>query len=88
MSMLGFQHSVSAWFCSCEPEAVTLVQYHMWPATPANPMLVFHQDLLLWLEALLLEACIGTDSFCRALNYKVGKVVRKKVVAIYCLLSQ
>ena len=53
---------MNIWFCSCEPEAVTLVRYNMWPATPVSPKLAFHQDLLLWLEALLLEACIGTDA--------------------------
>ena len=79
MVFQGFQHSVSVSFCSCEPEAVTLVRYNMWPATPANPQLAFHQDLLLWLESLQLEACIGIDAFCRALEHKVGRYVRKKV---------
>ena len=76
----GFQHSVNTWFCSCEPEVVTLVRYEMWPATPSNPLLAFHQALLLWMEALLLEGCIGLDAFCHALEYKVGERVSRKVM--------
>ena len=79
VTLSGVQHIVSTWFCSCEPEAVTLVRYEMWPATPTNPLLAFHQDLLLWMEALLLEGCIGGDAFCRALEYKVGKRVSRQV---------
>ena len=61
---IGFQHKVCVAFCSCEPEAVTLVRHSMWPASPKNPTLAFHQDLLLWLESLVLEGCIGVDAFC------------------------
>ncbi len=44
----------------------------MWPASPKNPTLAFHQDLLLWLESLVLEGCMGVDAFCRALECKRG----------------
>ena len=72
---------VNVSFCSCEAEAVTLVRFSLWPATPTNPTFAFHQDLLLWLEALLVEACIGADAFCRTLDYKVGKrLVRMQLV--------
>lgn len=73
---------MKTWFCSCEPEAVTLVRYNFWPATPTYPTLAFHQNLLLWMEALLLEGSIGADAFCRALEYKVGKEVSKQVSKI------
>ncbi len=63
---IGFQHKVCVAFCSCEPEAVTLVRHSMWPASPKNPKLAFQQDLLLWLESLVFEGCIGVDAFCRA----------------------
>ena len=86
LSHTGFQHLVNIWFCSCEPEAVTLVRFEMWPATPSNPSLAFHQDLLLWMEALLLEGCIGVDAFCRALRYKLGKNISQQVkVAKNCV---
>ncbi len=75
----GFQHRVCVAFCSCEPEAVTLVRHNMWPATPKSPTLAFHQDLLLWLESLVLEGCIGVDAFCRALDYKRGKCISSQV---------
>lgn len=51
----------------------------MWPATPKSPVLAFHQELLLWMESLLLEACIGIDAFCRSILYKIGKQVSNKV---------
>jgi len=70
-------------FCSCEPEAVTLVRHDMWPASPKNPTLAFHQDLLLWLESLVLEGCIGVDAFCRALDYKRGKCISSQVSELY-----
>ncbi len=76
---LGFQHRVCVGFCSCEPEAVTLVRYNMWPATATNPTFAFHQDLLLWLESFVLEGCIGVDAFCRALDYKRGKSISLQV---------
>lgn len=75
----GFQHKVAVTFCACEPEAVTLVRHSMWPATPKNPTLAFHQDLLLWLESLVLEGCIGVDAFCRALDCKRGKCISSQV---------
>ena len=70
---VGFQHSVNIWFCSCEPEAITLVRHELWPATPTNPSLAFHQQLLLWMEALLLEGWVSADAFCRAIEYKVSQ---------------
>ena len=81
----GFQHEVLAAFCKCEPEAVTLVRYNMWPATPKNPTLAIHQQLLEWLEALLLEGCIGVDTFCRAIDVKRGNRISRQVC--FCSLA-
>ena len=67
-------------FCSCEPEVVTLVRNHLWPATPKNPTLAFHHDLLLLLECLILEGCIGVDAFCRALGLRRGKTISRQVL--------
>lgn len=66
-------------FCKCEAEAVTLARFHMWPCTPSRPTLAFHQDLLLWMESIILEGCIGVDAFCRALQHKVGSVISQQV---------
>ncbi len=85
---VGFQHKVCVSFCACEPEAVTLVRHHMWPATPKNPTLAFHQDLLLWLESLILEWCIGVDAFCRALDCKRGKSISSQVSKTSLILVQ
>lgn len=76
---IGFQHRVCVGFCACEPEAVTLVRHNMWPATPKNPSLAFHQDLLLWLESLILEGCIGVDAFCQALDCRRGRHISAQV---------
>ena len=78
----GFQHEVLAAFCKCEPEAVTLVRYNMWPATPKNPTLAIHQQLLEWLEALLLEGCIGVG---RAIDVKRGNRISRQVC--FCSLA-
>lgn len=75
----GFQHEVFAAFCKCESEAVTLVRYNMWPATPQNPTLAIHHQLLEWLEALLLEGCISVDAFCRAIDIKRGNRMSRQV---------
>ena len=76
---LGFQHLVSVEFCTCEPEVVTLVQNNLWPATPRSPTLAFHHDLLLLLESVVLEGCIGVDAFCRALDLRRGKIISPQV---------
>ena len=65
--------------CACEPEAVTLACFRMWPSTPSRPTLVFHYDLLLWMEGIILEGCIGVDAFCRALQYRVGSMISRQV---------
>ena len=69
---VGFQHLVKVQLCSCEPEAVTLFRLNMWPSTPKNPTLVFEIEFLVWLESLMLEAFVNADSFCRAVELKVG----------------
>lgn len=92
----GFQHQVLGTFCKCEPEAVTLVRYNMWPATPKNPTLAIHRDLMEWLQALLLEGCIGVDAFCRAIDVRRGNRISKQVrcllnnitYIIHCTVSQ
>ena len=77
---IGFQHLVNTSFCSCEPEAVTLVRYGLWPATPTNPCLAFHQGLLIWMQALLLEGWISCDAFCRAVEYRINQQSNSKPV--------
>lgn len=75
----GYQHAVSVSTCSCEPEAVTLARFRMWPSTPSKPTLAFHHDLLLWMESITLEGCIGADAFCRALQCRVGSMISQQV---------
>ena len=84
-SIVGFQHLVHVEFCTCEPEVVTLVRNNLWPATPKSPTLAFHYDLLLLLESLVLEGCIGVDAFCRALDLRRGKTISPQVYIMHCL---
>lgn len=86
---IGFQHRVCVEFCACEPEVVTLVRHNMWPATPKNPSLAFHQDLLLWLESLILEGCIGVDAFCQALDWRyISEQVSEHIPVCYTALMR
>ena len=66
----GNQHNLSVVFCHCEPEAVTLIRYNLWPATPSSPIQAFHFDLLDWLEALLLECQVAVKDFVHALELR------------------
>ncbi|VDI48313.1 Hypothetical predicted protein [Mytilus galloprovincialis] len=52
------QHKRSIQFLKCEPEAVTLVKYRLWPSTTKFPKLAFHMELLKWLYGLLMECHI------------------------------
>ncbi len=56
----------------------------MWPATPQNPTLAIHRDLMEWLQALLLEGCIGVDAFCRAIDVRRGNQISKQLETKYC----
>ena len=40
----------------------------------------FHYDLLLWMEGIMLEGCIGAEGFCQALQYRVGAMVSHHVL--------
>ena len=48
-----------------------------------SPTLAFHHDLLLLLESVILEGCIGVDAFCRALDLRRGKIISPQV---FCIL--
>ncbi|XP_022082922.1 uncharacterized protein LOC110975088 [Acanthaster planci] len=45
------------WFtsCSCEPPSATLLRWNLWPASPDQPRVAIHEDLLRWFESLLVE---------------------------------
>ena len=74
-------------FCKCEPEAVTLVRFDIWPSTPSKPTMAFHCDLLLWMESVVLEGCIGLDAFCRALQHRVGAAISRQVHCTFITLQ-
>lgn len=54
----------------CEPLAVTLVRYGVWPNTPVNPTFALHLELMHWLRVLILECHLSVKKFFDALKYK------------------
>ncbi|CAG2209726.1 unnamed protein product [Mytilus edulis] len=75
----GRQHLRTIQFCSCEDEAVTLLSYNLWPASPKTPHLAFHMDLLRWLNGLLLECHVSVKGFCEALKARQPKLYKMLV---------
>ena len=67
---VGSQHSISFASCGCEPLPITLARAKLWPATPHHPRLVFTFGLLDWAEALMLEAQVSLNDFCRSLVFR------------------
>ncbi|XP_014671057.1 PREDICTED: uncharacterized protein LOC106811852 isoform X2 [Priapulus caudatus] len=66
----GVQHQVQVSVCSCEPVAVTLIRYHLWPATPKNPQVAFTFNLMENLRLLVLECQVSVRSFCMAMKIR------------------
>lgn len=56
-------------FCRCEKEAVTIVRYGFWPATPDLPKVAFEIDFMELSTVLQLESQLPIRSFCDALGY-------------------
>ncbi|XP_076099472.1 uncharacterized protein LOC143068950 isoform X2 [Mytilus galloprovincialis] len=75
----GRQHLRTIQFCSCEEEAITLLSYNLWPASPKTPHLAFHNDLLRWLNGLLLECHVSVKGFCEALKARQPKLYKMLV---------
>ncbi len=69
---IGFQHKVCVAFCSCETQYVASFSEEPYTGFPSR-------SILLWLESLVLEGCIGVDAFCRALESKRGKCISSQV---------
>ncbi|VDI78769.1 Hypothetical predicted protein [Mytilus galloprovincialis] len=75
----GRQHKRNIQFCKCEPEAVTLVKYRLWPSTTKFPKLAFDMELLKWLYGLLIECHVSCKGFCEALKFRSSKYQRNYV---------
>ncbi|CAG2230013.1 unnamed protein product [Mytilus edulis] len=73
------QHKRNIQFCKCEPEAVTLVKYRLWPSTTKFPKLAFDMELLKWLYGLLIECHVSCKGFCEALKFRSSKYQRNYV---------
>ena len=83
MTSIGNQHKVGIEVCSYEPEAITFLQYNLWPATPLSPSLAFDFEFLELLDVLILECCIGVQGFCHSIDTKLGRKVSRKVSLLY-----
>ncbi|KAL3884204.1 hypothetical protein ACJMK2_030423 [Sinanodonta woodiana] len=64
----GTQHRVKVQFCQCEKEAVTILRYGLWPATPELPKVAIHIDLMEQATMLQLEGQLSLRAFCDALS--------------------
>ena len=64
----GIQHQISINFCACESEAVTLLRYGFWPATPKRLSLAFSICLLESAKALLLDGQVSAMDMVRSLE--------------------
>lgn len=69
----GRQHVRSIQFCKCECEAVRLIKFRLWPASPKYPKVAFHFDFMFWLCGLMIENAVSVRSFCNALEARTSK---------------
>ncbi len=61
----------------CEPLVFTLIRARLWPSSPQRPHFAFAFELLDWTEALLLEAKVSLNDFCKALYFKCFNIMMK-----------
>lgn len=62
--------------CDCEPHAVTLRRFGLWPASPVEPRCAYSVGFLQWLKALQLAAHVSVHSFIEAVRVKNGQSVK------------
>ena len=62
---------------ACEPLVFTMARARLWPSSPWRPQYVFSFELLDWAEALLLEAQVSINDFCKAVHFKCCHNVTK-----------
>ncbi len=74
---IGEECDVRLATCACEPLVSTLVKARLWPSASQRPHLAFTFELLDWIEALLLEAQVSLNDFCKALRFKCHHVAAK-----------
>ena len=90
---IGLEHKVQFISCGCESLAVTMTRAELWPATPTNPRCAFTFALLDWAEALLLEAQVSLQDFCKSLKFRCPFFSTKVELlfgfccCVYCLLD-
>ncbi|XP_038047894.1 uncharacterized protein LOC119738130 [Patiria miniata] len=58
--------------CSCEEECASLVRLNLWPASPDQPRVAFHMDLMNLLHFLLLEGHMSLKGACQSLGCRNG----------------
>lgn len=58
--------------CHCEPLAVTMVKYQVWPNTPVCPSFAMDLELMHWMRALMLECQLSVKKFFYALKQKTS----------------
>ncbi len=63
-----------------------MVRARLWPSSPQRPQFAFSFEFLNWAEALLLEAQVSLNDFCKAIAFKC-KHPLTKVSVIFFLLN-
>ncbi|XP_028412340.1 uncharacterized protein LOC114535157 [Dendronephthya gigantea] len=74
----GRRHELGIMSCPCEAFPVSLARLRLWPTCSKNPSIALSFDLLDWMEALLLECQVSLNDFCRALDLRIPRYVKKK----------
>ena len=73
---IGDEHNVMSTTCACEL-VFTMATARLWPSSPLRPQYGFSFELLDWAEALLLEAQVSLNDFCKAVHFKCCHNVTK-----------
>ncbi len=72
-----------------------MVRARLWPSSPKRPQFAFSFEFFNWAEALLLEAQVSLNDFCKAIDFKCKHPLTKasicnlfyfiKYIKYYCI---
>ncbi len=62
-----------------------MVRARLWPSSPQRPQFAFSFEFLNWAEALLLEAQVSLNDFCKAIAFKCKHPLTKASVIFFII---